>query len=207
MPIFNKAKPPKADARPAQVEPRKSTYTALSPRDAVPSIAADEDMLNKLTAEKIVTADSRHALQEILRGDDSLDIDPAVSKLLGEPPSDKAQKRKRIADLQIKEQTLEQAIALLNERLRIARPSAEKAILAAARPEAEKRISALADALKVVDAAHLELEDLLEAIEDQGVSWGSLGQIKPFFLGSHRDAGQRKIANYIGELKAAGYGV
>ncbi|MDG4854066.1 MULTISPECIES: hypothetical protein [unclassified Mesorhizobium] len=206
MPIFNKTKKLKPDARPAKVAPRVLSFVALTARQALPSLGEDEDRREAIFKDRAAHVVERKALQAEIEADKTLDIAPEVAALIGEAPSAKAQKRERVAELRRLEAVAGQAIELIEKRIAAARPLAERAICAAARPEAEKRVSALVEALNAVDAAHSELHDLILAIEAQGVSAGGLGQIKPFFLGAPEDP-QRKIAEYFKELKGAGYAV
>ncbi|RWK19813.1 MAG: hypothetical protein EOR43_23095 [Mesorhizobium sp.] len=205
MPIFNKAKKPKHEDRAiAKVEPRKLSFTALPPREALPALGEDEDRRAAIFADRAAYVAERRALMVEIEADKSIDIAPEVAELIGEAPSTKAKKRERVAELRRMETVAGQAIELIEKRIAAARPLAERAICAAARPEAEKRVAALVEALQAVDAAHMELNDLILAIEAQGVSAGGLGQIKPFFLGDRQDP-QRKIAEYTKELRGAGY--
>ncbi|RWD17018.1 MAG: hypothetical protein EOS75_03825 [Mesorhizobium sp.] len=206
MPIFNRLKKLKPDARPAKIEPRKLSFTALTAREAVPEMAADQDRREAIFAERAGYVAERKALQAEIAADTTVEVDPAVAAMLGEPPSAKAAKRSRVADLRKKEAVAGQAIEMLEKRITAARSAAERAVVAAARPEMEKRIKAFAKALKVVDGLHAEVEDVLEGIEAEGVSWGSLGLVKPHWLGAAQD-NYRKIAIYLKELRESGYAV
>lgn len=124
--------------------------------------------------------------------------------MLGERPPAKAAKRALVAELRRKEEIAGKAIEMLEKRIAAARPAAERAICVAARPEAEKRVAALLEALRAVDVAHVELNDMFLAIEAEGASTDGLGQIRPHFLGAAQDP-QRKIASYLREIQEAGY--
>ncbi|RUX51436.1 hypothetical protein EOA33_06355 [Mesorhizobium sp. M4A.F.Ca.ET.050.02.1.1] len=206
MPIFNKTPRAKPDARPAKVAPIKLSFTALTAREALPSLGEDQDRREAIVAERAAHVAERKALQVEIAADTSLDIAPEVAALIGEAPSAKAQKRERVAELRRLEAVAGQAIELIEKRIAAARPAAERAICAAARPEAERRVAALVEALRAVDVAHIELNDLFLAIEAEGASTDGLGQIRPFFLSDPRDP-QRRIAQYLKELKGAGYDV
>lgn len=204
MPIFSKTPRAKPDARPAKIEPRKLSFTALTAREALPALGEDEDRREAIFRDRAAHIAERKALQAEIAADTSIDIAPEVAKLIGEAPSAKAQKRERVAELRRLEAVAGQAIELIERRITAARPAAERAICDAARPEAKKRIAALCEALRAVDAAHIDLNDLFLAIEAQGVSAGGLGQVRPFFLSDPQDP-QRKIAQYLKEVREAGY--
>ncbi|CAN7701655.1 hypothetical protein [Mesorhizobium sp. LjNodule214] len=206
MPILNKMKRAVADVRPvARVATRKLSFTALSPREALPDLAEDEDRREAIVKDRAAYVAERKALQAKIEADTSLDIAPEVSALIGEQPSAKAHMRQRVAELRRMEAVAGQAIELIEKRIAAAKPAAERAVCAAARPEAEKRVAALVAALQATDVAHAELNDLLLAIEAQGASTDGLGQIRPHFLGA-RDP-QRRIAGYLREVREAGYAI
>ncbi|RVD40391.1 hypothetical protein EN858_21780 [Mesorhizobium sp. M4B.F.Ca.ET.215.01.1.1] len=202
--ILNKIKKLKPDARPAKVEPIKLSFTALTSREALPELGADEDRRAAIFKDRAAALAERKALQAEIEADKSIDIAPEVAALIGEKPSAKAEKRARVAELRRLEAVAGQAIELIEKRIAAARPAAERAICAAARPEAERRVAALVKALHAADAAHADLNDLFLAIEAQGVSAGGLGQIKPYWMGDAQDP-QRRIAAYLREIVEAGY--
>ncbi|RVD33573.1 hypothetical protein EN742_29505 [Mesorhizobium sp. M4A.F.Ca.ET.020.02.1.1] len=206
MPIFNKPKKVKPDARPAKVAPPKLSFVALTAREALPALGEDEDRREAIFRDRAAHVAERKALQAAIEADKTIDITPEVAALIGEKPSAKAQKRLRVAELRRLEAIAGQAIELIEKRIAAARPAAERAICAAARPEAERRVAALVEVLRAVDVAHVELNDMFLAIEAEGASTDGLGQIRPHFLGSVQDP-QRRIAAYLKELKGAGYDV
>ncbi|RWF66635.1 hypothetical protein [Mesorhizobium sp.] len=206
MPIFNKTPRAKADARPAKVAPIKLSFTALTAREALPELGADEDRRAAIFKDRAAYVAERKHLQAEIEADKTIDIAPEVAALIGEKPSAKAQKRERVAELRRLEAVAGQAIELIERRIAAARPAAERAICTAARPEAERRVAALVEALRAVDVAHVELNDMFLAIEAEGASTDGLGQVRPHFLGSAQDP-QRRIAQYLKELKGAGYDV
>ncbi|TIV72751.1 MAG: hypothetical protein E5V89_03890 [Mesorhizobium sp.] len=199
--IINKLKKLKPDARPVKVAPPKLSFTALTAREALPELGADEDRREALFKDRAAYVAERKTLQAEIVADTSLDIAQEVAALIGEKPSAKAEKRARVAELRRLETVAGQAIELIEKRIAAARPAAERAICAAARPEAEKRVAALVEALRAVDAAHVALNDMLLAIEAEGASTDGLGQIRPFFLNDG------KIAQYLREVREAGYNV
>ncbi|CAN7705623.1 hypothetical protein [Mesorhizobium sp. LjNodule214] len=205
MPIFNKAKPrPVNDPRPARAAPIKLSFVAPAPRDASPELADAEDRREAIAKDRAASIAERKRLQAEIEADKTLDVDPQVLAMLGEAPSAKAQKRLLVADLRRKEAVAGSALELIERRVAAAKPKAERAVCAAVRPEAEVRVAALCEALKAVDDAHAELEDLLLAVEAQGVSTDGLGQVRPHFLSGARDP-QRRIAGYLREVREAGY--
>jgi hypothetical protein len=138
--------------------------------------------------------------------DDTPEVHPEVAALLGDNPSPKASKRKAIVDARHRIAVAETALAEIQKRRQALETKASLAVCGAVRPEVSKRVAALVAALQAADTAHGELNELILAVEAEGVSWASLGPIRPFFMGDHRDA-QRRIATYIKEAREAGYAV
>ncbi|GLS34512.1 hypothetical protein GCM10010869_01000 [Mesorhizobium tianshanense] len=127
-----------------------------------------------------------------------------MAALLGDSPSSKSSKRKAIADARHRIAVGETALAEIQKRRLALETKSNKAVCDAVRPEVAKRVAALVAALQAADVAHGELNELILAIEAEGVSWASLGPIRPFFMGDHRDA-QRRVATYIKDVRDAGH--
>ncbi len=134
-----------------------------------------------------------------LAADTSKEVRPAVAALLGDGQSAKSLKRRALAEARQLESDIEVAITEVERRIRDAKTPALRAVIARVRPEWEKRTKALCEALDVVKAAHVNLDDLRLALEAEDVSSDHIGP-RPFFLGDARDG---KIAAYFKEV---GYG-
>ncbi|WP_192358498.1 hypothetical protein [Mesorhizobium mediterraneum] len=207
MPIFSKPKRPKAEDRTiARVAPRKLSFTAPASRDVFPELADALDTQENIMKSRAADVAARKLLQEEIAADKSPDVDPDVAALIGETPSEKAIKRQQVAELKRKELVAGSALEIIEKRIAAMQPKAERAVCVAVRPEADLRLAALCEALKAVDVAHAELNDLLLAVEAQGVSTDGLGQIRPHFLGGAQDP-QRRIAGYLKEVREAGCAV
>ncbi|RWN99372.1 hypothetical protein [Mesorhizobium sp.] len=206
MPIFNKSKQrPVNDSRPPRIEPKADGYRVPSQAESLPELGI---IVEKETGISDAVRGDRAELKLLERElavDDTPEVHPDVAALLGDAPSTKAMKRKAIAETRHRLAVGETALAEIQKRRMALGTKANKAVCDAVRPEVAKRVAAVVTALKAADVAHGELNELILAVEAEGVSWSSLGPIRPFFMGDHRDA-QRKVATYIKDVTEAGYG-
>ncbi|TPL39233.1 hypothetical protein [Mesorhizobium sp. B2-4-8] len=208
MPIINKAKPrPNTDVRPPRIEPK------AKPADAyrVPTLTECSDTYAGLRAkqadmntEMSAVVAERRGLEKAIAADTSREISPTVAELLGDAPSGKALSRRRVGELKQREADLAAALRIVEQRITDAHIEASRAACAAIRPEFAKRVGVMVEAMKVLDAAHQSFEDLCRDLEAEDIRYGTLGQMKPFFLGDAKD-GSGRIANYLKEAREAGY--
>lgn len=205
--IFKSPKAVPADTRPAR------TTAKAKPSDAyiVRGLTEVDDVFAglvqhrvKLQADLSTVATERKESEKDLAADTSPEISETVSALLGDGPGAKAGKRKRVLEAKQREADLNAAIVVIEQRIRDAQVPANRAACAAVKPEFAKRVAVMADAMKALDVAHQSFAELCLDLEAEDISYGSLGQFKPFWLGDARDA-QRRIATYIKEAAEAGY--
>ncbi|TIL56725.1 MAG: hypothetical protein E5Y79_28385 [Mesorhizobium sp.] len=204
--IFRAPKAVPAEPRPPRVTPKANPdYRVLSQAEALPELGSllekENDISNSVRADRA----ELKLLERELAVDDTPEVHPDVAALLGDSPSSKASKRKAIADIRHRIAVGETALVEIQKRRRLLETKASLAVCDAVRPEIGKRVAALVAALQAADMAHGELNELILAVEAEGVSWASLGPIRPFFMGDHRDAA-RRVATYIKDVRDAGYG-
>lgn len=70
-----------------------------------------------------------------------------------------------------------------------------------ARPEFGRRTRKMLEAMRALDAAHAEFDELCQDMDAVDIQYGHLGP-KPYWLG---DRGSGRIASYLREAEAAGY--
>ncbi|MER9392211.1 MULTISPECIES: hypothetical protein [unclassified Mesorhizobium] len=204
--IFRPAKAVAADVRPPRSTPKpKADYRVPSAAEVLP------DLGNLLERENTISGSIRadraelKLLERELAADETPEIHPEVAALLGDDPvGSKAMTRKAIAGARHRLAVAETALGEIQKRRTALETKAGLAVCDAVRPEVSKRVAALVASLQAADTAHGELNELVLAIEAEGVSWGSLGPIRPFFLGDARDV-QRRIATYTKDVREAGY--
>ncbi|MER9032418.1 hypothetical protein [Mesorhizobium sp. M0674] len=203
--IFRPAKPIAAEPRPARSAPKaRPDYHVPSPAEVLPDLAHLVERENEISSSVRADRAEIKLLERELATDESPEIHPEVAKLLKDAPSSKAVTRKAIADARHRIAVSEAAFAEIQKRRLAMETKASVAVCAAVRPEVSRRVAALVAALQVADTAHGELNELILAIEAEGVSWGSLGPVRAHFMGDHRDA-QRRIATYVKDVTEAGY--
>lgn len=132
-----------------------------------------------------------------LAGDTSVELRPGVARLLGDIDSPKSIKRLALKAAKERRADLDAAVSIIERRVADARPAANRAACAAVKPEFDRRLGALCDALRVVDAAHQEFDQLCQALEAEDIQYGSLGP-RPFFLGGAREP-DRQIVRFLRE--------
>ncbi|QKC97274.1 hypothetical protein [Mesorhizobium sp. NZP2298] len=196
------------DVRPPRVVPKvdPEAYRVPSAAEVLPDLARLLERENEISAAVRADRAEQKLFERELAVDDSPEIHPEVAALLQDNPSPKATKRKAIADARHRIAVGETALAEIQKRRMALETKAGKAVCDAVGPEVGKRVAALVTALQAADEAHGELNELIMAIEAEGVSWASLGPIRPFFMGDHRDA-QRRVATYVKDVTEAGYAV
>jgi hypothetical protein len=206
--IFPRApKPVPADVRPPRSTPKAKAADVYR----VPTLEECSDIYAGLKVKKFdmnnemsAAVTERRALEKAIAADTSREVPSAVAELLGDAPSGKAMSRRRVAELKQREADLEVALRIVDQRLTDAHGEASRLACAAIRPEFAKRVGAMVDAMKVLDEAHQAFETLCMDLEAEDVRYGTLGQMKPFFLGSAAD-GSGRISNYIKEAREHGY--
>ncbi|WP_192359501.1 hypothetical protein [Mesorhizobium mediterraneum] len=207
MPIFNKVKPrPATDPRPPRIAPKAKpdAYRVLSQAEALPELGSLLEKENEISTSVRADRAELKLLERELAVDATPEVHPDVAALLGDSPSSKASKRKAIADTRHRIAVGETALVEIQKRRLSLETKASLAVCDAVRPEIGKRVGALVAALQAADVAHGELNELILAIEAEGVSWASLGPIRPHFLGNASD-GSGRIANYLKDVREAGY--
>lgn len=207
--IINKVKlRPVADVRPPRIAPKAKAadaYRVPSQAESLPDLGSLVDRENEISSAVRADRAELKLLERELAVDDTPEVHPDVAALLGDTPSPKASKRKAIAETRHRIAVAETALAEIQKRRMALGTKASLAVCDAVRPEVAKRVAALTSALQAADIAHSSLDELILAIEAEGVSWASLGPIRPFFLGDANDA-QRRIATYTKDVAEAGYG-
>lgn len=178
-------------------------FRALSLAEAHTEYGRMVDRVTSLSSRLTDLRRERRALEADIAADTSPKVSPAVAALLGEEPSSASKARARLAEC-LKEATdVDTALVIADRRKREYETQASKAVCDAARPEIAKRMSALLSALEATNAAHMAVHEAVLAIEAEGASSGTLGPVRPFFLG---DAGDGHIARFIRDAREAGYG-
>lgn len=111
-----------------------------------------------------------------------------LAKLLGqELPSPPPSRQKQLGEMAVEIRDLRSAVDFLDAQIAVERQKDEAAYRAGIAPEFREKLRAVALAMKTVHAANLELQDLTDAIEGQGVSLATLLSYPPYFLGNPRD--------------------
>ncbi|TIO04097.1 hypothetical protein [Mesorhizobium sp.] len=175
----------------------------------VPSLAEANSVYGELLAKRIDlnsvmsgrVAEQRRLEKEIA-ADTSREVRPSIAALLGDAPGSKALNRKRLAEVNSEIKDIESAMRILEQRIKDAHTAANRDACAILKPEFDKRIAAMVNAMRVLDAAHRDFDDLCGAAEAEDIRVAHIAP-KPFFLGGAREA-DRRIAAYIRE---AGYAV
>jgi hypothetical protein len=139
----------------------------------------------------------RIALRRAIAADTSREIPSAIAEILGDAPGNKASNRKRVAELSREIAHLEEAIRIVGQRIRDSFTDANRAACAAVKPEFDRLVAKMVDAMRVLDAAHRDFDDLCLEMDANELQYGHLGP-RPHFLGNARD-GVRRIAAYIKE--------
>jgi hypothetical protein len=190
---------------------RKTTPAAAEPF-RVPSLAeVDSDyaaLLQKqaeLTARQAELEREKRAVEKAIAADTSREVKPEIAALLGDEPGSKALNRRRVAEIRSEIADIEQAVIVLRQRLADARGRASTAVVAASRMEYARRVKAMVEAMRALDAAHREYDDLRFQFEAEDIAWTSLVPMTPAFLGGANEP-DRRIARFMREAEAAGYG-
>ncbi|MGO4832887.1 hypothetical protein AB4144_11430, partial [Rhizobiaceae sp. 2RAB30] len=178
----------------------------------VPSLSESDETYAGLVAKKAELLDKQSAhtkerreLEKAIASDTSRDVRPAIAELLGDAPGTKALNRRRLAEVHATLRDIEAAMVVVDQRIRDAKTAASRAVCAAVRPEYAARVKAMVDAMRTLDGAHRAYDDLRHQLEMEDVSWGSLMPMTPAFLGESNEP-DRRIARFIREAEAAGYG-
>lgn len=148
-----------------------------------------------------------HREQDVLDGELSSmpapSVRPAVAALVGDDVVDeRGEKRRRLAELRTTIADHSAAVDYQRRRIDEVKGPANIKICDVVRPEYGRRVASLVAALQTVAAAREELEQLTEALTEDGVSWTRLGVFTPTFLGDRRDGHIHRLTR---EAKEAGY--
>lgn len=209
MPVFKRVKD-RGVAGPAFPSGKLDTGDASA---FVPSLAEADDTYGALVARRgelndklrDATAAQREA-DAALAADSGSGVRAGVAELLGdEAEGSRRAKAEALRKARQQVADIDDALTIVGQRLRDAHVAASRAACAKVRPEFSKRVKALAKALIAADEAHRALDDLFLALESEDIATGTLGQVRPYFLGGARDQ-QRRIATYLKEVAEAGYG-
>lgn len=133
--------------------------------------------------------------------------DPAadrVAELLGKaPPKVAPTKRERLEALAMESRALRAALDLLENQIRLERQRSEAEIRAGILPEYRNRLRSIAEALKGVHKASLNLSELTDELEKAGVSILAFNARAPGFLGEPSDPNSM-VAHWFREMVAEG---
>jgi hypothetical protein len=111
-----------------------------------------------------------------------------VAELIGQPPAaTPPSKRDRLSAMANEIRALRSAGDLLDQQMAVERHKAAAAYRSGIAPTYKAKLRAVADAMRNVHAAALDLHSLTKAVEDQGVSIESLGSFSPSLLGNPND--------------------
>jgi chromosome segregation ATPase len=158
----------------------------------------------ELTARQAELEREKRAVEKAIAADTS-EVKPEIAALLGDEPGSKALNRRRVAEIRSEIADIEQAVIVLRQRLADARGRASTAVVAASRMEYARRVKAMVEAMRALDAAHREYDDLRFQFEAEDIAWTSLVPMTPAFLGGANEP-DRRIARFMREAEAAGYG-
>ncbi|KQZ99571.1 hypothetical protein ASD64_14665 [Mesorhizobium sp. Root157] len=147
----------------------------------------------------------QRALQKAIASDTSHEVRPSIAELLGDEPGTKAFNRKRLAKVNTDISDLDQALRVIDQRIRDARGAASRVVCASARPEYARRVRAMVAAMRTLDEAHKAYDELRWQLEAEDIAWTSLVPMSPVWLGSSNEA-DRRITRFIRDAEAAGYG-
>jgi hypothetical protein len=189
---------------------KKPTATTGSFR--VPSLAEVDSgyaaLLQKqaeLTSRQSDLEREKRAVEKEIAADTSREVRPEIAALLGDEPGSKSLNRRRVAEIRSEIADIEQAVIVLRQRLADARGRASTAVVAASRMEYARRVKAMVAAMQTLDAAHRAYDELRFQFEAEDIAWTSLIPMTPTFLGGSNEP-DRRIARFIREAEAAGYG-
>ncbi|WP_421580097.1 hypothetical protein [Shinella sp. M31] len=150
-------------------------------------LAAKRDDLGRKLSE---TTTAQLALAQNDEPEFSTTVDDAASRriaeLLGQPPAPTPpNKRERLAAMAQEIRDLRSAIELLDRQIEVERNKDEAAYRAGIAPAYRDRQKAVVAAMRQVHAANLDLHELVNAVDAQGVSISSFGSLP--LIGSSRD--------------------
>ena len=162
-----------------------------------------EQKIAGLRNDQSTTAREIVELEQDLRARQAPSMRSGVAALLGEVVDTTLERRPaRLAELRKHAGDIEAAIEILQRRLAERRDRASAAVRAATKQEYGRRVKAVAEALQQANAAHLELIDIVDQFEREGISWTALGPMQPNFLGSAYDG---HVQRYAREAREFGY--
>jgi hypothetical protein len=169
------------------MQPIKIEY----PRDQAAKIADLEAKRARVTTEANALDEERRQMA----GADPSTLPPAtdpaaarIATLLGEAaPAVVKDHRTRLAEMAQRSRDLRQASDLLAEQIRVERHKAAVEARIKLAPEYARRIRTVCEAFKTAHVANVALHELIAAMEDAGIEWGTLGHVGPKQLGSPRD--------------------
>ncbi|WP_337267109.1 hypothetical protein [Oryzifoliimicrobium ureilyticus] len=165
--------------------------------------AALEKKLVELNADAAETARGISELQDDIVARPPPRVSYAVAELLGETIAQELLARgERLRELRRHSEAVEVAIGEVQKRIRERQSAASAAACTSVRAEYGRRVRALVDALETVHAARSHAEDLLDAMEREGIQIERLPAVRPHFLGDLQDG---HISRFIREAREAGY--
>ncbi|RTL95475.1 hypothetical protein EJV44_12255 [Ancylobacter aquaticus] len=126
--------------------------------------AEESDLLFKLSNPTPNAAITNNRVAKLL-GDTVDDSDPAADGL-----------RARFAACQAERRDVDAALRVIGDRLTATRAGASKTILSEAEPEYRRRVRELASALAQAYAAHVAVEEVINALQRADVAW-----VRPVF--------------------------
>jgi predicted nucleic acid-binding Zn-ribbon protein len=159
----------------------------------------------ELTSRQSDLEREKRAVEKEIAADTSREVRPEIAALLGDEPGSKSLNRRRVAEIRSEIADIEQAVIVLRQRLADARGRASTAVVAASRMEYARRVKAMVAAMQTLDAAHRAYDELRFQFEAEDIAWTSLIPMTPTFLGGSNEP-DRRIARFIREAEAAGYG-
>ena len=128
-----------------------------------------------------------------------------LAVLLGAPPPPIVpDRRTRLAQFAEDIRILKSAVSVLDSQIRVAEAKARAAVLAVVSPLYRAKIRAVCDAFKQVHAANVDLRELTNALENDGVPWESLGVVAPRIVGFPTDQ-YSAVALYFRDAAEQGF--
>jgi hypothetical protein len=115
-------------------------------------------------------------------------IEQRLAKIMGqEVPPPTPSRLARLSEMAGEIRDLRDAVDFLDAQILVERNMDETAYRAGIAPDFRKKVRAVVLAMKTVHAANLELQEIVDAIENQGMALGSLLTHPPHYIGHPRD--------------------
>jgi prefoldin subunit 5 len=126
----------------------------------------------------------------------------AVAELTGDADAAAVDRRKELRELRQAEHDHSEALDVIQRRIYDRRQVASRLVIEAIRPEVNKRVSAVVAALETAIAARRDIDELIRALEREGVETDAFaGSVLPFFMG---DVADGAAVRYVKAQREAG---